>query len=82
MLKGGPQDDDYPRLANEDPISSGLEGNLAGSQGPLCRARMMLYIYIYIYIYGRPGSSVGMATDYGLDGPGSNTGGDENFRPS
>jgi len=27
-----------------------------------------------IYIYG-PGSSVGIATDYGLDGPGSNPGG-------
>ena len=29
-----------------------------------------------------PGSSVGTVTDYGLDGPGSNTGGDEIFRPS
>ena len=29
-----------------------------------------------------PGSSVGIATDYGLDGPGSNPGGDEFFRPS
>jgi hypothetical protein len=28
-----------------------------------------------------PGSSVGIATDYGLDGLGSNTGGDEIFRP-
>ena len=26
-----------------------------------------------------PGSSVGIATDYGLDGPGSNPGGDEIF---
>ena len=32
--------------------------------------------------YGGPGSSVGIATDYGLDGPGSNPGGDEIFRPS
>ena len=40
-----------------------------------------VYIYIYIYQYG-PGSSVGIATDYGLDGPGSNPGGDEIFRPS
>ena len=32
-------------------------------------------------MYG-PGSSVGIATDYGLDGPGSNPGGDEIFRPS
>ena len=30
----------------------------------------------------RLGSSVGIATDYGLDGPGSNPGGDEIFRPS
>ena len=28
------------------------------------------------------GSSVGIATDYGLDGPGSNPGGEETFRPS
>jgi hypothetical protein len=28
------------------------------------------------------GSSVGIATDYGLEGPGSNPGGDELFRPS
>ena len=29
-----------------------------------------------------PGSSVGIVTDYGLDGPGLNPGGDEIFRPS
>jgi len=29
-----------------------------------------------------PGSSVGIATDYELDDPGSNAGGDEIFRPS
>jgi len=29
-----------------------------------------------------PGSSVGIATDHELDGPGSNPGGDEIFRPS
>ena len=29
-----------------------------------------------------PGGSVGIATDYGLDGAGSNPGGDEIFRPS
>jgi len=48
-------------------------------------------IYIYIYIYHvlctihkfcGPGGSVGIATDYGMDGPGSNPGGDEIFRPS
>ena len=31
---------------------------------------------------GRPDSPVGIVTDYGLDGPGSNPGGDEIFRPS
>ena len=49
---------------------------------------------IYSYIFGFDsilitlyflkcgfGSSVGIATDYGLDGPGSNPGGDEIFRP-
>jgi len=29
-----------------------------------------------------PGSSVGIANDYGLDGPGSNPGGDDIFHPS
>ena len=38
-------------------------------------------IYKYIYSCG-PGSSVGIATDYRLDGLGSNPGGDENFCPS
>ena len=59
--------------------------------------RLYIYIYIYIYIYTYihtyihtyththirgPGSSDGIATDYGLDGPGSNPGGDEILRPS
>jgi len=34
------------------------------------------------YIFRGSGSSVGIATDYGLDGPGSNPGGGEIFRPS
>jgi len=34
------------------------------------------------HLYCGPGSSVGIATDYGLDGPRSNPGGDEIFRPS
>jgi len=52
-----------------------------------------VYIYTHTYIHIckysfrtptqiGPGSSVGIATDYGLDGPGSNPGGDEIFRPS
>ena len=31
---------------------------------------------------GGPGSSVGIATDYALEGPGSNPGGDKIFRVS
>ena len=34
----------------------------------------------YCWSFDGPGSSVGIATDYGLDGPGSNPGGDEIFR--
>jgi hypothetical protein len=38
-------------------------------------------LYYYNILYG-PASSVGIVTDYVLDGPGSNPGGDEIFRPS
>ena len=38
-------------------------------------------IYHFTFHCG-PGSSVGIATGYGLDGPGSNPGGDELFFPS
>ena len=36
---------------------------------------------VYVYICG-PGSSVGIATDQGQDGPGSKPGGDEIFLSS
>ena len=39
-----------------------------------------MFLYIPIPMIG-PGSSGGIATDYGLDGPGSNPGGDEIFHP-
>ena len=39
-------------------------------------------VCMYVHISCGPGSSVGIATDYGLDGSGSNAGGDEIFRPS
>ena len=42
---------------------------------------IQLYIYIYIHIL-ESGSSVGITTDYGLDGPGSNPGGEEIFHQS
>ena len=45
--------------------------------------RIMLANFLLIFtLYRGPGSSVGIATDYGLDGPGSNPGVDEIFRPS
>jgi len=44
-----------------------------------------LYIVHFVpatYFACWPGSSDGVATDYALEGPGSNPGGDEMFRPS
>ena len=49
---------------------------------------MVLFIFVIFNIFPclislcGPGSSVGIATDYGLYGPGSNPGGDEILRPS
>jgi len=43
---------------------------------------LFYYYYYYYHYHCGPGSSVGIATDYGLEGPGSNPGGDEIFRPS
>ena len=40
------------------------------------------YFGIILISYCGPGSSVGIATNYGLDGPGSNAGEDEIFCPS
>jgi len=46
----------------------------------LCvRASLLPQLTLWL---GLAWSSVGIATDYGLDGPGSNPGGDEIFRPS
>ena len=43
---------------------------------------LYLYLSVLSSILCGPGSSVGIATDYTLDGPGSNPGGDEIFRPT
>ena len=40
----------------------------------------MKVIYLFIFTICGLGSSVGIATDYGLEGSGSNPGGDEIFR--
>jgi len=39
-------------------------------------------MYYLVPFNDEQGSSVGIVTDYELDGPGSNRGGDEIFRPS
>jgi len=38
------------------------------------------YMFFYTLLHG-PGSSVGLATDFGLDGPRSNPGGGRDFPP-
>jgi len=44
----------------------------------------LVYRFCSLYLFNicGPGSSVGIATDYGQDSPRSNAGGDEIFRPS
>ena len=56
------------------------------------RDRRSLNIFVFVHISrriiictflnGGPGTSVAIATDHGVDGPGSNPGGEEIFRPS
>jgi len=42
-----------------------------------------LFVFLVVIEYEvRRGSSVGIVTDYGLEGPESNPGGDEIFHPS
>ena len=56
----------------------------------ICLSCGGLYIYMCVCVCAcvracaraHPGSSDDIATDYGLDGPGSNPGGDEIFRTS
>jgi len=54
------------------------------TRNKLFTVKLMPFLYIprNIISFHGLGSSVGVATDYGLDGPGSNPGGDEIFRPS
>jgi len=52
-----------------------------GSTGITTSCEQNNVIYIYVCVSG-PGSSVVIVTDYGLDGPGSNPGGDKIFCPS
>ena len=47
----------------------------------ICQAFVLLYVYV-VAICKSAGSSVGIVTDYGLDGLGSNPGRDDIFCPS
>ena len=46
-----------------------------------CSSEMLPSIYLTTQFYSGPGSSIGTATDYGLDSPGSNPCGEEIFPP-
>ena len=48
----------------------------------LSYADCFLFYNAHSVVHSVPGRSVGIATDYGMDGPGSNPGGDEIFCPS
>ena len=48
----------------------------------LLSSRCVRFSCFYLPVISGPGSSVGIVTDYGVDGPGSNPGGDEIFCPS
>jgi len=58
--------------------------NFLEPSGPLqdCNGTALAFTFFNLYLKCGPGSSVDIATDYGLDGPGSNPGKDEIFRPS
>jgi len=48
----------------------------------VCHYTLCVRILVWYSLCYGPGSSVGITTDYGLDGPGSNPGGDAIFRSS
>jgi len=74
-----------PKVANTHPeYVIFLHGNNDYAKSHQCYGIGTVSVVVaYNYITsGGPGSSVGIATDYGLEGPGSNPGGDGIFRPS
>jgi hypothetical protein len=58
-------------------VSSGASISKKGFASQACFTHLEFSAPAYDYL----GSSVGIATEYGLDGPGSNPGGDEIFHP-
>ena len=61
-------------------IASGSAPAFPSASEKFCTPTSCLNLTITIYC--GPGSSVGLATNYGLEGPGSNPSADETFRPS
>jgi len=62
------------------PNSITQHGVVTGTHGTLAHKNKTLTNVLNREV--RAGSSVGIATEYGLGGPGSNPGGDKIFRPS
>ena len=59
-----------------------VEEVLEGKERIFMFTLLLLLLLFLTAVECGPGSSVGIANDYGLDGPGSNPGADEIFRPS
>ena len=68
------------------PVATGVSFVFAFPMRFISIARLYIFEYVLLLLLLllllRAGSSVGIATGYGLDGPRSNPGGDEIFRPS
>ena len=72
----------YPEPARSSPYTHvPINIILPSTPGSPQWALSVRFPLVLLLIYG-PDSSVGIVTDYGLDGPGSSFGGDEIFRPS
>ena len=63
------------------PIHCGIFNSLSLKNSLNWKCKEWVFKF-FISSFSEPGSSVGIATDYGLEDPGSNPGGDEIFRPS
>ena len=85
-LNGKELPDAFSGTSNTAPChDTELTATINAKDNPLTRHLCQTSHHIILNHSGRicgQGSSVGIATDYGLDCPGSNPGGDKIFRPS
>jgi len=70
------------RCETQSPDLSLMLRQIYQPTGRLISKDHLCYIMNNLVNFCGSGSSVGIATDYGLDGPGSNPSGDEIFLPS